>query len=388
MDSPSEEGFDRLTRIASRALEVPVAFISLLDRERQFFKSDVGLTSELRETREVPVSRSFCQHVVCTGEDLVIGNARDDPDFADHPAVTGFGVAAYLGVPLCSPDGHVLGTFCVIDREPRDWTPRDVEIVQDLAGAASTELELRRARDEAREATRSKSEFMTMLSHELRTPLNAIVGYAELMEMGIPEPLPEALEPTLRNLLLSTDHQRALVEELLTFSRLESGREVVEPDVVPLERFVDEVRAIIGPLAERSAIELEVSCADDLPRTVETDPRKVRQILVNLLGNAVKFTPEGGRVGLAIRRDGERLALEVWDTGMGISEDQLDRAFEAFWQADRSDTREAGGTGLGLAIVGRFTAMLGGSVDVESSPGEGSRFTVRLPLVFGARDGR
>jgi signal transduction histidine kinase len=169
-----------------------------------------------------------------------------------------------------------------------------------------------------------------------------------------------------------------LIEEILSFAGLQGGRASVELEPVDLTVLLDEVRAVSEPLAHRKGIAFEISNRDGNGRIV-TDPRKVRQILLNLVGNAVKFTDRGS-VTVAVERSGDALLFHVTDTGIGIRADQLTKVFEPFWQGDQSRTRLWGGTGLGLAISQRMAGLLGGELSVESHPDRGSRFSLRLPL--------
>jgi signal transduction histidine kinase len=215
------------------------------------------------------------------------------------------------------------------------------------------------------------------MSHELRTPLNAMIGYVDLLLLGIPAPIPEAARAQVERIRLASRHLLSIIEEILTFSRLEAGRETVEAEEVDLGAVVREASAIIEPLAAAKGIAFVVPEAAGLPPLV-TDPRKLRQILVNLLGNAVKFTHEGSVTFAVERRDGSVL-LHVRDTGIGVEARDLEIIFEAFRQVDDAKTRSASGTGLGLAVSRRLARLLGGDVTVESTPGVGSTFTVTLP---------
>jgi signal transduction histidine kinase len=236
----------------------------------------------------------------------------------------------------------------------------------------------RRARSEAERANNAKSDFLATMSHELRTPLNAMIGYGQLLEMGVPEPIPEPARRQVERIRLSAQHLLQLIEEILTFSRVEAGRERVIVEPVPLSELADEVVAIIDPLASRKQLRFEV----ELPPgevALETDPRKVRQVLLNLLGNAVKFTDEG-TVSLRMILRGDALLVEVADTGIGIGEQDLHRIYEPFWQAESELHSRAAGTGLGLPVTRQFVELLGGSMDVRSEPGRGTTFSVTLPL--------
>jgi len=378
LDTESEEGFDRLTRVAACALEVPYALVSLVDADRQFFKSCFGPLDEVGAGRETPLSHSFCKYVVWSEEELVLADAREHAAFRDNGAVRDLGLIAYAGIPIRDGEGRILGSFCAIDDEPHEWAERDLSILRDLAVGVSTEIALRAARDEARRANRIKGDFMAMISHELRTPLNAVIGYGELMEMGIPEPLPARAADNLEQLLVSADYLKDLVEQLLTFSQLDTETDTVEWGEVEVSALVREVRAITEPLAQEAGLALEIRVEPGVP-PLHSDARKVRQILVNLVGNAIKFSTEGS-VRLAVVERGGEVRFQVEDEGIGIAEDDLAHVFEPFWQVERPETRASSGTGLGLAIARRFAEALGGSLEAESEEGEGSVFTLTVPV--------
>jgi signal transduction histidine kinase len=236
---------------------------------------------------------------------------------------------------------------------------------------------------QAQEASRTKSEFLAVMSHELRTPLNAIIGYTDLLELGISGAVSEPQREHLDRIKASSQHLLELVNDILTFSRLEAGREEVHPEPVDYVDLVREVAALAEPLADRKHLSLRVE-APEHPCPGETDARKVRQILLNLLSNATKFTDQGG-VRLEAEESEDRIIFRVRDTGIGIPRERLAQIWEPFWQVEQSQTRTADGTGLGLSVVRRLTNLLGGRVDVASTPGEGSAFTVSLPLRVCAR---
>ena len=238
--------------------------------------------------------------------------------------------------------------------------------------------ELVRARTAAEAASRAKSDFLAVMSHEFRTPLNAILGYSSLLEAGVPEPLPEGPRERVGRIRLAARHLRGLIDEVLSLVGLESGRLEVDARRVAIEEVLEQVRAVAEPLAVEKGLAFE-AVVEDAPTHVVTDRGKLRQILLNLVGNAVKFTPEG-RVVLSVGREGDRIVWRVSDTGIGIPDDQRESLFEPFWQADASTTRASGGTGLGLAISRRMARLLSGDVTVESEPGRGSVFTLRLPV--------
>jgi len=216
------------------------------------------------------------------------------------------------------------------------------------------------------------------MSHELRTPLAAIIGYSETIEEEAGDGVPVAqLLGDLRRIQGNARHLLGLINDMLDLSKVEAGRMEVFVEEVDVAALVREVAAGVRPLVERRANRLRVETSGD-PGRMRTDATKLRQMLMNLLSNAAKFT-EGGTVGLSVSREEEGVVFAVSDTGIGMTEAQVARLFERFTQADASTTRRFGGTGLGLALTRAFATMLGGEVAVRSQVGVGSTFTLRLP---------
>jgi signal transduction histidine kinase len=217
--------------------------------------------------------------------------------------------------------------------------------------------------------------------HELRTPLSAIIGYEELLADGITGPVSAAQREQLGRIKASAQHLLGLIEEILVFARIEAGRESVSICPVDVRAVAEEVRGLVAPLAAEKGLALHLRAAERLP-AVETDPGKLRQILLNLVGNAVKYT-ERGEVVAEVRGERDAVTLDVRDSGIGIAPEHLERIFDPFWQADQTATRRAGGTGLGLAVARRLATLLGADLSVESRLGEGTTFTVRVPVRSG-----
>jgi signal transduction histidine kinase/CheY-like chemotaxis protein len=265
-------------------------------------------------------------------------------------------------------------------------TNRRLGQTNEALAARSAELdsmvhELQAARDQAMEASRTKSSFLANMSHELRTPLNAIIGLTELLSENTARfGTEKALEP-LRRVLRAGRHLLNLINSVLDLSKIEAGKLDLAPERIAVGPALEEVRDIARPLAEQNRNSLTVACPETIS-SIHADPVRLRQILLNLLSNACKFTKDGAVVlSAATVEDGGRrwIELAVSDTGIGMSEEQQGRLFQEFTQADASTTRQFGGTGLGLAITRRLCQLMGGDVGVQSAPGKGSTFTVRLP---------
>jgi signal transduction histidine kinase len=287
-------------------------------------------------------------------------------------------VGNLLLAPLAA-HGEMLGVLAV-SRAAGDapFDAADEARLRVVADHASLALYKARLVEAAQEANDTKSAFLATVSHELRTPLTALTGYGELLADEILGPLTHPQADVVERMRAVTHQLTAMIEEILTFSALEAGREVVRPAPVDVDEVVQAVAAVVEPLAEQKGLAFGAH-VPPVPPPLVTDGDKLRQILVNLCGNGVKFTP-AGRVVLTVDCVGEQVRCAVTDTGVGIATSDLGRLFQPFSQLDKGLTRRYGGTGLGLYISQRLARLLGGRIDVESAPDVGSTFTLTLPL--------
>jgi signal transduction histidine kinase/CheY-like chemotaxis protein len=250
------------------------------------------------------------------------------------------------------------------------------------------DAEVRIAKERAEDASRTKSAFLANMSHELRTPLNAIIGYSEMLQEDVEDAEQQEFVPDLRKIQSAGRHLLTLINDMLDLAKIEAGKMELYLETFDARELVQHAAATVEPLVAKNGNRLEVIC-DPALGMMHTDPMKVRQILLNLLSNACKFT-EQGVITLEVareRRDADSsshdsILLHVSDTGIGMTAEQISRVFEAFSQADAATARRYGGTGLGLAITKKYCQLMGGDISVTSQPGKGSTFSVRLPAVM------
>jgi signal transduction histidine kinase len=289
-----------------------------------------------------------------------------------------------LGPVLLAPleaHGDVLGVLAVVRPVGgRPFRERERERLRVLADHASLAVHKSMLLQQAQSADRAKGRFLATMSHELRTPLTALAGYGELLADQVIGPMSDAQLDILERMRSVTTHLSAMIEEILSFTNLEEGRDTVRPSEFLVADLARSAVAVVGPLAEQRRLTLRVELPDH-PVRMASDIDKARQILVNLLGNAIKFTDEGS-VTLRVAVGGGAVRMEVADTGIGIEPEELQRLFRPFAQVDTGLTRRHGGTGLGLYISRRLATLLGGHVEVSSTPFVGSTFSVVLPQTW------
>jgi GAF domain-containing protein len=308
-----------------------------------------------------------------------------DPEYAMHELQKRAGFRTVLGVPLLR-EGIPIGLLSVIRTTVRPFTDKQIELVTAFADQAVIAIENVRLFDEIQdksrqleEASQHKSQFLANMSHELRTPLNAILGYTELMADGAYGEPSEKMLGILKRLEANGKHLLGLINDVLDLSKIEAGQLVLELSDYSIQDIAQTVRSTLEPLATDKKLTFKLELAPELPPG-HGDGRRLTQVLINLVGNAIKFT-DAGEVAIKAEANNGSFQVSVRDTGPGISAADQAKLFQEFQQADNAITRKKGGTGLGLAISKRIIEMHGGKIWVESQPGQGSTFTFTLPVI-------
>lgn len=386
LDSPVEEKFERLTALACRLLQVPVALISLVDDHRQFFKSSQGLPEPWATQRETPLSHSFCQYVVREQEPLIICDAREVPLVCENEAIQDLGVIGYLGIPLLTPEGHAIGSLCAIDHQPRDWTPEEIETLSDLAALLTEEIALfyhlrqlhtstealRQQTDTLRQDNQRMRSFTQMAAHDLSSPLQSFMIFSEILMEEYGTHFDAKGRSILSRIIESARQMSTLLKDLLSY--IGSERAAYEMREVNLTDLVRRVLDILEKQIVDSAATIHL---DALP-SVWGSTSYLQLLLQNLIGNALKYRRAGTAPVVWIRAVPEPGAwrIEVQDNGIGLAAEDLETIFEPF-------VRVAGkaypGTGIGLATCKHVVENHGGQLGVVSTPGEGSTFAFSLP---------
>ncbi|HKO14913.1 MAG TPA: ATP-binding protein [Gemmatimonadaceae bacterium] len=381
---------DMLVTLCERlcaALQADNAMVLLLaDERRLVVRASAKLDFDAGESTEVIVGEGFAGQVAASRAPLVLAAV---PDVQPHSRCLRERLRSLAGAPLLA-SGRLVGVLHVGTLAQRDFSEEDVLLMQLVADRVAHAIDRERlleaeraARAEAEAANRAKMDFLAVMSHELRTPLNAIAGYAELLEMGLRGPLTDEQLADVQSIHRNERHLLSLIDEVLTFAKIDAGRLRLEPENVRLRAALESVSDLIAPQIQQKALEYVLRpCDPNL--VVFADLEKLQQVVLNLLSNAVKFTPEGGTITIMASVDAtqpERVLVSVRDTGIGIPVHQLHEVFEPFVQLEHGYTRSTEGTGLGLAISRDLARSMGGDLTVTSEAGRGAEFTLALPIV-------
>ena len=380
LDSAPEPTFDDIARLSAQICRMPIATISLLDETREWFKSRVGVSAT-----EVPRELTFCAHAILGDTLMEIPNALDDGRFADNPLVIGGPlIRFYAGAPLVTPEGRSLGTLCVMDRRPRQLTGAQRNALRTLSHQVMMQLELRRHIVRLEEVMRErdrieqhKAELVATVTHELRTPLTSIHGSLGLLASGAAGRLPDDAREIVDVAALNTTRLIALINDILDLERLDSDGIRMQMASIDGAAIIHRALESVSGFAAQHGIGLEVQAP---PVVVWGDDDRLVQVLINLISNAVKFSPPEGTVTIAVASGSAGVEFQVRDRGRGIPDGMRDAIFQRFRQVSTSDSRQKGGTGLGLAICKAIVERHQGTIGVDSQEGLGSTFWFRVPV--------
>ncbi|WP_018680791.1 GAF domain-containing sensor histidine kinase [Actinokineospora enzanensis] len=369
LDTPREERFDRITRLAQRLLNVPIALVTLVDADRQWFKSCMGLDAD-----ETARSVSFCSHAVAAQQLLEVPDATEDPRFADNPYVVGDPyIRFYAGQPVAAPSGALVGTLCVVDRVPRTLTDDERSMLLDLA--AWVELECTVV--QATQWETARRDFVSMVSHEMRTPLTSVRSSLEMVCTGEFGRLPPQVDKLLDIAARNSDRLIRLCTDVLDLHNMGRGELRLRLDKVALPEVIDQAVHAVGHASHEAGVPVVVTSPESL--YLRGDADRLAQVIINLLANAIRFSACGDVVEVDCEPLGKWASINIRDHGPGIPPDRLEAIFEPFVQFEVADQRRAGGAGLGLAITRGIVEAHGGSIHAFAAEGGGAIFEILIP---------
>ena len=417
LNNNEEPAFARLTELAKLFFNIPVVAITFMDEETQYLKSLHGLDGICTTSRKVAI----CNYTVLSDEVLVLPDLTEDSRFSQNPLVTEAPyLRFYAGAPIImQEDGKTyrLGSLCLMDMQAHhDFTEKDADILAQFAAMAADALKLQDQQRHAKHANEMKSEFLANMSHEIRTPMNGIIG---MVEMLAETKLSAEQQEYVDNIKVSNEHLLAIINGILDLSKVESGKMTIDSIPMNISSLCNEVVSLFAVKARQRGLTLDYHYTEALSPYIKGDPVRIKQIMANLVNNAIKFTREGGRVTIdvkhmennpcedkygnhksicshelqveqashyntddsgSVNHQDMTLCIEVTDTGVGIKPESLEAIFDAYDQANKSTHRLYGGTGLGLSVCKSLVELMGGYIEVDSAVGIGTTFTVLLPL--------
>lgn len=375
LDTQAESVFDDLTELASEICETPISLISLLDPKRQWFKSKVGLTAN-ETSRDI----AFCSHAILQDDVFEVSNSLKDERFFDNPLVIGGPeIRFYAGMPLKTPAGHNIGTLCVISDKPKKLSQHQKKALKILAREVISQLELRLQNKKLNLANNFKTQFLSNISHEIRTPLNAIIGLSDLMlQNNELSNFNTKSRAYIEQISLSGEQLLGIINSVLDLGKIEAGKMELELSPINVAEVINNAVVSLESIALKKGVNIYVDKSSYSPTLACLDRTKFSQVLINILNNAIKFTPAHKRVCIKYVYENESLCLSVIDQGIGISAEHQARLFNQYMQLG-SSTGE--GTGLGLYISKNLVELMGGSIHICSEVGQGTQVDITLPFI-------
>jgi signal transduction histidine kinase len=378
LDTEAEAVYDEFVKLASYICQTPIALISLVDPNRQWFKAKVGCSAS-ETSRDI----AFCAHAIHQSEVFVVSDTLADLRFVDNPLVTGEPhIRFYAGAPLITPEGLAIGTLCAIDQEPRILSPQQITALQALARQVVTQLEMYRLTKELQQVLESKNKLFHILSHDLRSPFNGILAFSQVLAEEAATLSREEIQDFSQTVLTSAEQFMHLIDNLLQCTRFELGTLDYQPSNMAIDTVAGNVLTLLKGNAAQKNVDLMY--ASHQATEVFADSTMLHSIFQNLIGNAIKFTPAHGRVTVQTADLGDTIQVSVIDSGVGVPPEKLAHLFE--FMAGRSTDGTAGekGTGLGLLLCKELVEKHGGRLWVDSVVGQGTSFHFTLPNAHSA----
>jgi signal transduction histidine kinase len=392
VDTPPENAFDNIARLATQIFNVPISLISLVDAEQVYFKANVGMGN----TRTSPRGISLCSLAVLDQEVTVFENAPEEPCLLNNPNVAGsFGLKFYAGAPLTTTDGFRIGTLCIIDKTPRKFDAQSRTIMERMANIVMDEIELRLSAineiekqyelmEEAESANEEllaanearKNDFISIVSHELKTPLTSMGGYIQVLQMRANKNNDTVGRNILDRAYIQTRKMSTLIDGFLNMKRAETEKIPIDLKLFDIADLVKE--AEVESLATISSHRIAFAPVE--PVAIKADRDKIGQVMTNLINNAVKYSPSGSTIHVACITVNQTVQISVKDVGMGILPADQEKLFDRFYRVDSKQMTNISGFGIGLYLCDEIIRGHGGEIWVESELGLGSTFYFSLPL--------
>jgi signal transduction histidine kinase/CheY-like chemotaxis protein len=389
-DLSFDQQIDETLRLGCQFLGTEIGKVGRQDPDNnisEFLNTVVLSDLPVKRGTQIPLDKTFCQITFSSPATIAISHVSES-EYCDHPAARFLGMQSYIGCSI-NVHGEKFGTVNFSNRNPvsKPFTEADKDLVNLIGSWISVMMErkldaeeLRSSKEAAISANQAKSSFLANMSHEIRTPLTSIIGFAEAA-LDEDQSIEERVS-ALKTIKQSGDHLLNLINDILDFSKIEAGELDIENSLISPFEIVNDVCCIFSPQAEKKNLKFVVEYSFPIPEKINSDALRIKQILINLCSNAVKFTSTGEiRIKLQYYSSQDVLHFIVSDTGIGVSQEQLKELFKPFRQGDAGITRRFGGTGLGLSLSRRIAELLNGNIDVVSKSDEGSIFTLSLPYI-------
>lgn len=375
LDTLEEQAYDDLTFIAAQICQTPIALVSLVDRDRQWFKSHHGL-----DAHETPRELAFCAHAILDDHSFVVEDTLKDERFHDNPLVTGGpNVKFYAGAPLILRNNIRVGTLCVIDDHARPLSAMQRQALEALARQVVSQLELRLQLQALTRLDRTKDEFISMVNHELRTPLTSINGSLALIRNQVTGEIPPQAMQLIDVAYRNGERLLNIVNDILDVSKLEAGKMEMEMASFDVQQFLQKAIELNRPYCDAYGCKLALRPLDiSSPSQVKGDENRLLQVMNNLISNAAKFTHASDTVEISLLQKGDHVQVGVTDHGPGIPQEKLKDLFTKFKQISKDSNAKAPGTGLGLNICKLIVEQHGGNIGCESVPGKHTTFQFTL----------
>lgn len=371
LDTENEGPYNDLVELASHICGKPIALVSLVDRDRQWFKARVGL-----DAQETPRDLAFCAHAILQSDVMVVPDATQDERFKENPLVTSEPyIRFYAGAPLITHDGYALGTLCVIDREPGNLTAQQRQALQALARQVISQLELRLQSSRLKQLNQQKEAFIKLLSHDLKSTFNTVLGFSRLLVQRGDALSREKSADYIQRVHRSGLQGWHLLNNLLSWSQLQ-GASALRSDRFNAHEMCQAVLDYLSEQSHLKQVELSLECSKTL--TLQSDEKLLGSVLQNLLHNALKFSYPGSEVRLTVQEQDDDIQFLVTDEGVGMEQEKAEQLF-AQGKESTTGTEGEAGTGVGSELIKDFVRASDSTIQAWSSPGKGTRVALTLP---------